>query len=105
MSDYPDNSPAKFINNLPVPQELPPDCYVALEEISYVNSIYNIQGNKTSSMTIYDWQKEFPVGDSLNPNPYPVFGEFYNCDLKEGSYQSLEQVCSMLNQALKTFAI
>lgn len=102
LSEYPDNKPAKFVNNLPIPLELPVGTYCALEEIAYINAIYNIRGHNDSSMTVYDWKTEFPANSKENHHPYPTYGEFYNCPITEGFYESLEDVCAMLNRSIKT---
>ena len=40
---YPENVGSIFTNKLVVPQQLPDNTYVALEEIGYINTFYNVK--------------------------------------------------------------
>lgn len=97
---YPENHGSFFTNKLIVPQQLPQDTYVALEEISYVNTMYNVK-HSSNSLTIFDMLAETPPHSEANPNAYPLYGTFKYCALKEGYYSSFQQLCDMLNEAVK----
>ena len=98
---YPHNVGSSFTNKLVVPQQLPDNAYVALEEVGYVNSFYNVTMNK-NSLTIFDMLYEIPAETpKLNPNPYPIYGAYFNCPLKEGFYDSPQELCDMINRAIQ----
>ena len=98
---YPENVGSFFTNKLVVPQQLPDNTYVALEEIGYINTFYNVK--KTfSSLTIFDMFEEFPANTPpINENPYPIYGAYKTCPLKEGLYGSMSELCDMLNDAIR----
>ena len=100
LKTYPNNTNSRFTNDLVIPQKLPENTYVALEEIAYVHGIYNLLA-KNSSLTIYDWFTEFEAGSPENPENFPTYGEYYNCPIHAGFYDSLEDICTMLNNAIK----
>ena len=84
-----------------MPQQLPDNAYVALQEIGYVNSFCNVTMNK-NSLTIFDMLYEIPAEyPKLNPNPYPIYGAYFNCPLKEGFYDSPQELCDMINGAIR----
>lgn len=98
---YPQNVGSHFTNKLVVPQQLPDNAFVALEEISYINTFYNVKSD-SSSLTIYDMFHEYPPHSPQNQNSYPTYGSFQNCILKEGLYGSMQELCDMLNEVLRT---
>ena len=100
MDLYPSNHGSSFINKLVVPQHLPENTYVSLEEISYVSAFYNIS-KKRNSITIFDFLYEHPPNKGLNPNPYPIYGEYFNCPLQAGYYDSMDKLCEALNTSVK----
>ena len=100
MDLHPSNHGSSFINELVVPQHLPENSYVSLEEISYVNGFYNITEGR-SSITVFDMLHEIPPGERLNPNPYPIYGMYFNCPLQPGYYDSMNKLCEALNTAIK----
>ena len=100
MELHPDNHGSSFTNELVIPQHLPENAYVSLEEISYVSTFYNIRQSQ-NSITIYDMLYEHPPNSPRNPNPYPTYGHFFVCPLKPGNYNSMERLCQAINQAIK----
>ena len=98
---YPGNVGSSFVNKLVVPQQLPDNTFVALEEIGYVNSFYNVRKTQ-NSITIYDMLYEVAANTpKLNPNPYPIYGAYFACPLKEGFYGSMQELCNMINEAIR----
>ena len=97
---HPENHGSSFTNELVIPQQLPENTYVSLEEISYVSAFYNIQHSR-NNITIYDMLYEYPPNTERNPNRYPIYGAYRNCPLKEGYYDSMEKLCEALNEAIK----
>ena len=97
---YPENKGSSFTNKLVAPQQLPDNTYVALEEIGYINTFYNVK-NDSSSLTIFDMLHEFPPHTEENDNDYPTYGAFQNCLLREGLYGSMQELCDMLNDVIK----
>ena len=97
---YPENKGSFFTNKLVAPQQLPDNAYVALEEIGYINTFYNVK-NDSSSLTIFDMFHEFPPHSEENDNDYPTYGAFQNCLLREGLYGSMQELCDMLNDVIR----
>ena len=82
MDLHPENHGSSFTNELVIPQQLPENTYVSLEEISYVSAFYNIRDSR-NNITIYDFLYEYPPNTERNPNAYPTYGAYRNCALKE----------------------
>jgi hypothetical protein len=94
------NTNSNFTNLLPVTQNLPPNSYVALEEIAYTHCFFNIANDK-NKLTIWDPLFENPPKSENNPFNFPIYGQSTVMNLKEGFYESLKDICDMLNQSLE----
>ena len=80
---YPGNVGSSFVNKLVVPQQLPNNTFVSLEEIGYVNSFYNVRKTQ-NSITIYDMLYEVAANTpKLNPNPYPIYGAYFASPMRK----------------------
>ena len=97
---HPENRGCLFTNQLPNAQLLPPNTYVGLEGISYINTFYNVK-KKYASLTIFDMLKEYPPHSARNSHDYPIYGKFYPIHLKEGIYHTITELCKMLNECLR----
>ena len=98
---YPQNHGALFTNQLPIPQQLPENAYVCLEELEYTHCFYNVTPEKVS-MTVFDMNHEYLPHTVKNKNSYSTYGKFKLAPLKEGNYDTVEKLCSAMNQSLKT---
>ena len=101
---FTNNQPNCFTNQLPEPIHLPPNTYVGLAQISYVNTIYNIS-KLTDSLTIYDMFHEYVPGSEENPGSKSLFGKFYLPKIEEGIYNDPKDLCKMLNEAIQTCGV
>ena len=97
---YKENHGSKFTNRLVVPQHLPENCYVALRELEFIYAFHNVQVQK-NTITVYDWLYKHEPNTERNPNPYPTYGKFVNCSVKEGLYDTFPALCEGFNQSLK----
>ena len=97
---YPQNLPSNFTNKLAVPQQLPENAYIGLEEMSYVNTFYNIMSHRYS-IIIYDMLFEYPP-HAGRPKTY---GKYFPVKLKEGYYDTYEKICDAINLAIQTCGV
>ena len=96
---YPDNTNSNFTNLLPVAQDLPENTYVALEEISYSHLFYNINTTE-NEITVFDPLFKNEPGSKLNPYKFPLYGKYFIVQLREGYYETMQDICDMLNKSL-----
>lgn len=100
LQEYPSNKGSSFTNRLVTPQVLPDHSYVGLEEISYINTFYTISRDN-NYLAIYDMLYEHPPNSKENPNDFVTYGSFYFAPLKLGIYKNLQDLCDMVNEALR----
>jgi hypothetical protein len=86
MQTHPDNTAAKFMTELPGTIELSGDWEVALTEITYPRKSFTVRDNNTN-MEIW-----YLNGDGKTPPDYT-----WTISLKEGCYESIEEVVNALN--------
>ena len=102
---FPDNTSSAFTNQLPCPQEFPENTYVAVNEINFVNCMYNITAGQ-ETITIFDWLQKIPVGAEGNENgTEAVWGEYIVCPIEEGFYGDFPSMCKAVNKAIKDSGI
>ena len=102
---FPENTSSAFTNQLPCPQAFPENTYVAVNEINFVNCMYNIESGK-ESITIFDWLKEIPRGAQGNEDGEgSVWGEYINCPIEEGFYGDFPSMCKAVNKAVQSSKI
>ena len=106
MDIYAENRPSKFTNKLPCPQSYPAGTTCGLQEIEFIHSWYNIT-SKANNISIFDFFHEFKPGTPQNPLPssHSVYGKFYYCPMKEGYYETFEDLCKMLNNSIKNSGV
>ena len=101
---HPQNHGALFTNQLPIPQQLPENAYVCLEELEYTHCFYNVTP-ETVSMTVFDMNHEYLPNTPKNSNSYPIYGKFILAPLKEGNYDTVEKLCLGMNNSLKACGV
>ena len=104
MDSYPNNRGSNFTNKLPVPLEFPPDTYVSLEEISYINAFYNVVGER-NKISVFDFEYEWPPNSAHNSKPYSMWGKFHNVTLRDGHYTSRDGLVDMLNEVISSTGV
>ena len=106
MDIYAENRPSKFTNKLPSPQSYPAGTTCGLQEIEFIHSWYNIT-LKANNISIFDFFHEFKPGSPQNPLPsnYSRWGKFYYCPMKEGYYETFEDLCKMVNDSIKNSGV
>lgn len=104
MDSYPNNRGSNFTNKLPVPLEFPPDTYVSLEEISYINAFYNVVGER-NKISVFDFEHEWPPHSPHNSKPYSMWGKFHNVTLRDGHYTSRDGLVDMLNEVISSTGV
>ena len=106
MNEYADNRPSKFTNKLPCPQSYPAGTSCGLQEMEFIHSWYNVTV-KDNNVSIFDFCTEFKPGTSQNPLPstHSLWGKFYYCPLKEGYYETFEDLCKMINEAIQNSGV
>ena len=97
---YPQNTPGCFTNALLHPLEFPENTHVALEEIAFTNCFYNVEGNR-NTLTLWDRSYANPPHSRYNPTDEILYGHFFDVQLKEGYYSSVQKLCDMVNQILR----
>ena len=100
MEVHRDNEPARFVNYLATPQELPENTYCSLQELELVYSMYNVE-TKSDYLTILDADYKYAPNTDGNPHAYPIYGRFIGVPLPEGCYENMEDFCTMVNKAIK----
>lgn len=101
---YSNNKAWKFTNDLPIPQNLPQDAYVALTEISYTNAFYNVSP-ETCSIEVFDWDHKFDPNPERYGHNEPVYGKFLKLRIIGGMYQTPKSFIDMINQVLRNSAV
>jgi hypothetical protein len=86
MQSHPDNTAAKFMTELPGTIELSGDWEVALTEITYPRKSFSVR-DKETNMEIY-----YLHADGSTAPHYT-----WSIGLKEGCYESIEEVVNALN--------
>ena len=88
---YPDNTISNFNTYLPEEISLETDYEVALMEIQYTNTFYNVYGDSRIKIEMI----------SLNPVSLNNEEETKYSRVKEGYYRDIDQLISAFNEALE----
>ena len=96
LNIFPENQPNSFTNIL-VRELMFHDITtyeVALSEISYVSSFYNI--DQISNFSLFDFEFQWPN---------KTFGRIYDAKLKSGFFAKPQDLCKVLNEKVKQMNI
>ena len=98
------NTNSNFTNDLPIAQDLPEHSLVALQEIHYTSCFYNVEHGR-NSITVWDRTYEHLPHSASNSSSRSLWGKYTVTELREGYYETIEDVLDMLNASLKRMKV
>ena len=94
VATYPTNSCSNFTNLLAKPIDLSRGYEVAVIEMQYTNSLYNVTAN--SNFGLFDFLHEWKTTENSAENS--LWGQLHNANVPEGQYDDVEDFCDILNR-------
>ena len=94
------NTNSRFGNSLPQTLEFPQNTQVALQEIGYSPSFYNIE-LKNNDLLLYIRSLLVPPNSSKNPTPNEFWGQYAQVRLEAGFYKDLPSLIKHVNERIR----
>ena len=101
IKTYPDNKCNNFVNLLAKPIDVSQGFEVAVVEVQYTNSFYNVTENSNFGLFdfLYQWEEPKPSDKKV------LWGRLYDAHVPPGQYDDVQDFCDILNNLVDAMKI